>query len=216
LRFSDYFVHYAAAFGWIMLVIPQVSAQQTDHSYLSSDIAFTASPITGSSLDPSAAMALSADATLVPSSTPSASSGAAEGSRTCSGSARVLRGNPALIGQLGAFSAPYAGNIYVTPNSAAIIPSQWGSTRAFLRPFLSQITGTFPLINAGFQGASDIIGGAPPTGFRPNSNVQADLMMLYRDHLILELPGAPYDYGITTVVLTIPTSLSCPVGTTEI
>ena len=143
--------------------------------------------------------------------------GNAEGAtRMCSGSARVLRGNPALIGQNGAFSAPYAGNIYVTPASAAIIPSQWGSSRASLRPFLNQITGAFPLINAGFEGVSDIIGGAPPAGFPPNSNVQADLMTLYRGHLILELPGAPYDYGITTVVLTIPASLSCPVGTTEI
>ena len=136
--------------------------------------------------------------------------------RMCSGTARVLRGNPALIGQDGAFSAPYAGNFSVTASSAAIIPSQWASTRASLRPFLSQITGAFPLINAGFEGVSDIIGGAPPTGFRPNSNVQADLMMLYPGHLILELPGARHDYGITTVVLRIPTTLSCPVGTKEI
>ena len=143
--------------------------------------------------------------------------GGAEGAtRMCSGSARVLRGNPALIGQNGAFSAPYAGNIYVTPASAAIIPSQWASTRASLRPFLSRITGAFPLINAAFEGVSDIIGGAPPAGFPPNSSVQAALMMLYPGHLILELPGAPHDYGITTVVLTIPTSLPCPVGTTEI
>jgi hypothetical protein len=143
--------------------------------------------------------------------------GDAEGTtRFCSGSARVLRGNPTLIGQSGAFSAPYAGTVYVTHGSAAIIPSQWASTRASLRPFVSQITGAFPLINAGFEGVSDIIGGAPPAGFRPNSNVQADLMMLYPGHLILELPGAPHDYGITTVVLRIPTTLSCPVGTTEI
>jgi hypothetical protein len=128
----------------------------------------------------------------------------------------VLRGNPALIGQSGAFSAPYAGNIRVAADSAAIIPSQWASTRESLRPFLSQITGTFPLIRAGFRGVSDIIGGAPPAGFRANSNVQKDLMMLYRDHLILELPGAPNDFGITLVVLKIPTSLSCPVGTAEI
>jgi hypothetical protein len=143
--------------------------------------------------------------------------GGAEGAtRMCSGSARVLRGNPALIGQNGAFSAPYAGNFYVTPSSAAIIPSQWASTRASLRPLLGQITGAFPLINAGFEGVSDIIGGAPPAGFPPNSSVQAALMMLYPGHLILELPGAPHDYGITTVVLTVPTSLPCPAGTAEI
>jgi hypothetical protein len=133
----------------------------------------------------------------------------------CSGTARVLRGNPALIGQSGAFSAPYAGNIYVTADSAAIIPSQWGPTRESLRPFLSQITGTFPLIDAGFHGVSDIIGGAPPAGFRANSNIRRDLMMLYGDRLILELPGAPHDFGITSVVLKIPPSLSCPVGTAE-
>jgi hypothetical protein len=121
-----------------------------------------------------------------------------------------------LIGQNGAFSAPYVGNIRVAADSAAIIPSQWGSTRESLRPFLSQITGTLPLVNAGFRGVSDIIGGAPPAGFHASSNVREDLMMLYRDLLILELPGAPHDFGVTSVDLKIPPSLSCPVGTAEI
>jgi len=46
--------------------------------------------------------------------------------KTCTGSSRVLQGNPNTIGKPGGFSGPSAGNIPVTANGAAVIPSQWG------------------------------------------------------------------------------------------
>jgi hypothetical protein len=52
-----------------------------------------------------------------------------------------------------------------------------------------------------------VVGRYAPAGFPPNSNVQTDLMLLYPGLLILELPGAPRDYGTTAVTLTLPTAL---------
>jgi len=49
-----------------------------------------------------------------------------KGTVKCSGSARVLQGNSATIGKPGGFSGPSVGNIPITANGAAIIPSQWG------------------------------------------------------------------------------------------
>ena len=135
--------------------------------------------------------------------------------KKCSGSARVLQGNANTIGKPEGFSGPSAGNILVTANGAAVIPSQFGGKGA-LRPYLSQISGVFPNVNASFQGVVDVIGGAPPPGFPPNSNVQTDLMSLNPGNLILELPGAPKDYGVTAVTLTIPAALNCPTGTTQV
>ena len=134
---------------------------------------------------------------------------------TCSGSARVLQGNAATIGKPGGFSGPSAGKILVTKNGAAVIPSQFGG-KAALRPFLNQISGVFPKVNYSFQGVVEVIGGAPPRGFPPNSNVQVDLMQLNPGKLILELPGAPRDFGTTAVTITTPGAVGCPAGTVQV
>ncbi|MGH9583949.1 MAG: RHS repeat-associated core domain-containing protein, partial [Bryobacteraceae bacterium] len=112
----------------------------------------------------------------------------------CGGAARVLQGNAATIGKPGGFSGPSAGNINVTAKGAAVIPSQWGG-KAALRSFLNKVSGVFPSVNYSFTGIVDVMGGAPPAGFPPNSNVQTDLMQLNPGKLILELPGAPRDFG---------------------
>jgi RHS repeat-associated protein len=138
-----------------------------------------------------------------------------KGTVSCSGSARLLQGNAATIGKPGGFSGPSVGNIPVTANGAAIIPKQWGG-KAAVRPFLNQISGVFPGVNYSFQGVVDIIGGAPPRGFPPDSNVQADLMQLNPGKLILELPGAPRDFGTTAVTITAPGAVGCPAGTVEV
>jgi hypothetical protein len=127
--------------------------------------------------------------------------------QTCMGSARVLQGNPNTIGSPGGFSGPSAGNILVTSNGAAVIPSQWGGKGA-LRPYLGQISGTLPAYGVSFQGVVDTIGSTTVP------NVQSFLMNTYPGQLILELPGASQDYGTTGVQLSIPGAMSCPAGTT--
>jgi hypothetical protein len=138
------------------------------------------------------------------------------GTVKCSGSARVLKGNPATVGKPGGFSGPSVGNVPVTANGAAVIPSQWGPSKAFLRPFLNQISGVFPNVNYSFTGIVDVMGGAPPPGFPPGSNVQTDLMQLNPGKLILELPGAPQDFGTTAVTITAPSAVGCPAGTVQV
>ncbi len=128
---------------------------------------------------------------------------------TCSGSARVLKGNASTIGKPGGFSGPTAGNILVTAIGAAVIPSQWGGKGA-LRPYISQISGVFPGPNISFQGVVETIGSTAVP------NVQGYLMGRFPGNLILELPGASRDYGITSVNLTIPASMTCPAGTTKV
>ena len=129
--------------------------------------------------------------------------------KTCSGSARVLQGNAATIGKPGGFSGKTAGPILVTANGAAVIPSQFGGKGA-LRPYLNQISGVFPNVNASFQGVVDVIGS------RTVPNVQAFLMSKNPGDLILELPGASKDNGVTAATLTVPAGFPCPSGTTQV
>jgi RHS repeat-associated protein len=136
-----------------------------------------------------------------------------DGIEQCGGSARVLQGNAATIGSPGGFSGSSVGNFPVTANGAAIIPSQWGMGKAALRPFINQISGVFPNVNASFQGLVDIVGGTPPPGF---TIVQTGLMTLNPGKLIVELPGASQDYGVTAVTLTVPSGVGCPAGTVQV
>lgn len=130
--------------------------------------------------------------------------------KTCSGSARVLQGNAATIGKPGGFSAPSIGNILVTPQGAAVIPKQWATSKAALRPFVSRISGVFPAVKTFFQGLVDTIGSTDIP------NVQSYLINKNPGKLIIELPGASQDYGITNVTVTVPSTLPCPAGTAEV
>jgi RHS repeat-associated protein len=132
------------------------------------------------------------------------------GTRTCTGSARILQGNSAQIGHPGGFSGDTVGPVNVTADGAAVIPRQWGG-RAVLRPNLGQISGTFP--GGSFTGVVDTIGGASP---QPGVPVQDALMNLNPGRLIIELPGATEDQGVQDVTLTIPATMACPAGTTEV
>jgi hypothetical protein len=58
-------------------------------------------------------------------------------SETCSGSARVRKGNAALVGRPGGLSGSTAGQILVTAKGAAVIPSQWAASNSTgASPFL--------------------------------------------------------------------------------
>ena len=86
-------------------------------------------------------------------------------------------------------------------------------SKSALRPFINQISGVFPNLNASFQGVAEIVGGTPPRGY---TNVQTGLMALYPGNLIVELPGASQDYGVTPVTLTVPNGVGCPAGTVQV
>ncbi len=148
----------------------------------------------------------SAHQSTQPASTSSALTNAA--TKTCSGDARVLQGNAKLIGKPGGFSTP-SKNVRVTADGAAVIPSQWGGASA-LRPNLDQISVTFPNANASFHGVVDTIGSTQIP------NVQDYLMQEYPGKTIIELPGSPRDLGVTKGVFTVPASMSCPAGTTQV
>jgi RHS repeat-associated protein len=133
----------------------------------------------------------------------------------CSGSARVLKGNAGHIGKPGGFSVPRR-NVPVTAAGAAIILRQWARNGTALRPYLDQISGQFPSVGASFQGIVETIGGRQlPRGFPPGTNVQDALMQLNPGKLILELPGASKDYGVTGVTLNVPSAVGCPTGTSR-
>ncbi len=107
--------------------------------------------------------------------------------QNCTGSARVLQGNPDLVGKIGGFGVP------VTAGSAAVIPGQWGG-KAELRPYLGQISGTAGGVS--FSGITDVIG----------SNVVPNVRDVLQNRnpgiLILELPSSTSDLGVVNVTLT--------------
>jgi hypothetical protein len=86
-------------------------------------------------------------------------------------------------------------------------------SKSALRPYIGQISGVFPNANASFQGVVDIVGGTPPPGF---TSVQTGLMTLNPGKLIIELPGASQDNGVTAVTLTVPSAVGCPAGTVQV
>jgi len=119
---------------------------------------------------------------------------------TCVGTARILKGNPNLIGRTRGFSTP------VPANSAAVTPSQWGGSYPDLRQYGPSVTGTLngaPL----FQGIGDVIGNDKI------ANVRQKFQKENPGQLILELPSGPRDLGNQTVDLHVPYPLRCPTGT---
>ena len=130
--------------------------------------------------------------------------------KKCKGMARVLGGNPNTIGKPGGWSGPSVGNINVGAGTAAVVPSQWGG-KGNLRPNIGAVSGTYngqPL----FNGISDIVGGASPI---PGMSAGDALMSLNPGDLIIELPSGK-DLGVVPIVLTIPATMKCPPGTTEV
>ncbi len=77
-------------------------------------------------------------------------------------------------------------------------------------PNLGQISGTFPNANTSFQGVVDTIGSTQIP------NVQDYLMQEYPGKTIIELPGSPRDLGVTQGIFTVPATMSCPAGTTQV
>jgi RHS repeat-associated protein len=155
---------------------------------------------TGGAACLAAAQQFVADLALDPSLTENLDfdSDASAGSVTCVGTARILGGNPRTIGRNGAFGTP------VAADGAAVIPEQWGGNKGALRPYLSQISGSWFL--GGFNGITDVIGSNTVQGVRDM------LMDRYPNTLIIEVPGG-HDQGVTGITLTVPSALGCPEGT---
>jgi RHS repeat-associated protein len=123
--------------------------------------------------------------------------------RICSGSARVLQGNPDTIGRTGGFGNP------VLANSAAVIPAQWGGAQN-IRGSLFLIGGTTGTGSSTqtFHGLSDTIGS------QDVPNVQTFLQNRFPNSVILELVSGT-DQGTVPINLHVPPDISCPSFTTE-
>ena len=132
------------------------------------------------------------------------------GFKWCVGNARVLKGNPNKIGNPGGFQIP------VAAESAAVDPAQWGG-KAALKPILGDISGIYwnkiSKSYVVFNGVTDVIGGKPPKGYPPHSNVRDDLRNEYPGQLLIELPSVNVDPGTVPIYLNVPDSCPCPQGT---
>jgi RHS repeat-associated protein len=128
--------------------------------------------------------------------------------KTCSGTARVLGGNPATVGQQGGVPGTL-----VQAGSAAAIPRQFGfrTGSGFSGAPISGTVGytgplAFPGTSQSFSGITDTIGSSTVP------NVQNFLMKNNPGSLILELVTGS-DMGTVPVQIQVPASMSCPAGT---
>ena len=129
-------------------------------------------------------------------------------SHVCLGRARVLQGNPRLIGRVGGIPPNM-----VAADSAAAMPQQFGvNTGVALSPYSGHIYGIVARGRATFNQVTDVIGGPPING----ENRRDRLQRLNPDTLIIELPSVPRDMGTTSVLIVVPNALSCPTGTVEL
>jgi hypothetical protein len=107
----------------------------------------------------------------------------------------------------------------VTPNTAAIIPFQFGGSRkANLRPYVGSIGGQLTGIVGGrtvtstFSSITDVIEGSSPI---PGVPVRDALQQLFPGQLIVEVAGgADVGSNASVVLKNYPASLPCPSGTT--
>ena len=128
--------------------------------------------------------------------------------KTCTGTARVLGGNPATVGQQGGVPGTL-----VAPGGAAAIPRQFGfrTGSGFSGQPISGTVGytgplAFPGMSQSFSGVTDTIGSSTVP------NVQNFLMKNNPGALILELVTGS-DMGKVPVQIQVPASMSCPAGT---
>jgi RHS repeat-associated protein len=126
--------------------------------------------------------------------------------KVCGGRARVLQGNPSLIGRQGGFPG-----VRVTAASAAIIPDQFGVSKSTLAPFIGGISG-FTNGQPLFGRVADVIGGRSPI---PGQNVRDALQSLYPGVFIVEVVDIPRDLGVVPIELHVPADVQCPTGTVE-
>jgi len=126
--------------------------------------------------------------------------------KDCDGQARVLAGNPSLIGKIGGLGIP------VPTNTAAVFASQVGGSNAALRIAASQISGAAYTASGTFYftAIGDTIGTTSTSG---SSNLNA-----WRQDgvLVLELnnmPPSADNGGAVGVSFTVPINFPCPTGT---
>jgi plasmid stabilization system protein ParE len=129
----------------------------------------------------------------------------------CQGNARVLGGNPALIGQPGGYSTPN-NPIPVTAGSAAVIPSQWPGGTSYLRNNGANISGTTANGTPLFKGVTDVMGGTSPIS---GENVRTAMQQLNPGDLLIELPSGS-DMGVIPVTINTPDGEGCPAGTSPV
>lgn len=140
----------------------------------------------------------------------------------CKGKARVFQGNAALIGKGGGFntSPPNLDKFGVTKESAAIIPSQFGLTKAQMRPIIGQISGSLGN-GTKFSGVRDIMDDEATRRSLGMNTSQFQQHLISRESmaaggmrlLLLELPGIGKDLGIQDVTIDMPDGYACPEGT---
>jgi len=132
-----------------------------------------------------------------------------DATKACYGFARGLAGNTALYGKQGAFGI-------VRPNTAAIIPYQFGqSHKAGLMPYVPDISGQLTSSDgtrsSWFRGITDVIDGKSPDVGIP---VRDAMQRRWPGQLIIEVPGGQDVGSSAPVVLkNYPFGLHCPTGT---
>jgi len=132
----------------------------------------------------------------------------------CIGPAHIIRGNPNHVGREGAFPGTR-----ITRASAVIIPQQFGTDTAGIRPYIEQISGTVTYFLPASEGrpakirqfkftsVADVIG--PPS-------VRREIMMITPPQFGIELPGLPHNFrGEGNVELLVSAALGCPSGTRQ-
>lgn len=142
--------------------------------------------------------------------------------RLCAGIARVLQGNPRLVGKGGAFdTGPSNLDRYaVTADSAAVVPAQFGLTNGSMRGIIDQISGTLGdgTTFGRVRDAVDDLGQRQKLGlttrqFQDHMVQRATALNGGVEPLLLELVGAPKDLGLQSVTLSMPAGYACPRGT---
>jgi hypothetical protein len=134
---------------------------------------------------------------------------------TCRVVTRVLQGNKATVGRQGGIPG-----MLVSPNTAAVIPSQFGVRSGnALRPHAPYISGTVPIPyrDAGrvlFTGVSDVIGGSLPGEWQGKGypNVRAALMAENPGMMIIERVTGEADLGVMMLDIEVPAGLVCSPG----
>ncbi len=140
----------------------------------------------------------------------------------CKGKARVFQGNSALIGRGGGFNTnpPNLSQYAVTSDSTAVIPSQFGLTKAAMRPIVNQINGSLADGTA-IGRVRDVMDDAPTRRSLNMTTLQFQQHLIDREStanggvrlLMLELPGASRDLGVQDVTINMPDGYPCPEGT---
>ena len=125
-----------------------------------------------------------------------------------------------MIGKGGGFDTnPSDKSLYgITADSAAVIPFQFGLSKAEMRPIINQISGALA-DGTTFGSVRDIMDDAGARKRLKMNTAQFQQHLVSRESaggaplLMLELPGASKDLGVQDVTIDMPDGYNCPQGT---